>query len=151
MPSTQAGFKAGKNGRSPSDLLVELGPTLLVDIGLKSRSSAGRQPDLAGKKVRALIDTGAGGDCIDENLARAMKLPIVDEGEISGIGGRCHAYVYMARLYVPSLDRLLFQKFTGVRLQDGGQWHQIILGRTFMRPYQLTYDGRTGRVEISDD
>ena len=149
MPSTQAGFKTGKNGLSTADLLVDLGPTLRVDIGLKSRSAPGEAPDLAAKRLRALIDTGAGGDCIDDDLARQLKLPIIDEGEISGVGGCHHAFIYTARVYVPSLQRLLFQPFTGVELLEGRQWHRVILGRTFLRQYRLAYDGASGRVEIS--
>lgn len=148
MPSVQAGFKTGKNGRTPADLLVDLGPTLLVDIGLKSRSQPGARPDLAEKNVKALIDTGAGGDCIDDALAVALGLPVMDEGEISGVGGHHHAFIYTARVYVPKLDRLLFQPFTGVKLQAGAQWHRLILGRTFLRQYQLVYDGCSGGVEI---
>ncbi len=149
MPSTQAGFKAGKNGLSAADLLVDLGPTLLVDIGLKSRSAPGDTPDLSEKRIKALIDTGAGGDCIDDELARQLSLPVTDEGEISGVGGRHHAFIYTARVYVPSLDRLLFQPFTGVKLLEGRQWHRVILGRTFLRQYRLAYDGASGQVEIS--
>lgn len=145
----QAGFKKGKNGEGPADLLVRLGPTLLVDIGLKSHAKAGDSPDLQLKRVRALIDTGAGGDCIDDQLARSIGLPISDEGEISGVGGKHHAYIYLARVWIPQLDKLLFQRFTGVRLSEGEQWHEVILGRGFLRQYTLTYEGATGRVEIS--
>ncbi len=150
MPSTPAGFKSGVAGEGPADLLVRLGPTLRVDIGLKSRAPAGEAPDLAEKRVKALIDTGAGGDCIDDELARRLRLPIHDEGEISGVGGRHHAFIYTARIYVPELKRLLFQPFTGVKLHEGEQWHRVILGRTFLRHYRLAYDGTTGRVEIMD-
>jgi len=150
MSSAQAGFKKGTAESTPADLLVQLGPTLLVDIGLRSRSAAGERPDLPRKKVRALIDTGAGGDCIDDELARALALPITDEGEISGVGGKHHAFIYLARLYVPTLNRLLFQPFTGVKLAQGEQWHRVILGRSFLRPYRLTYDGSSGQVEIRD-
>lgn len=72
----------------------------------------------------------------------------MDEGEISGIGGRHRAYIYTARVYVPGLDRLLFQPFTEVRLQAGDQWHRVILGRTFLRQYRLVYDGVSGQVEV---
>jgi hypothetical protein len=147
----QAGFKKGAGGASPADLLVQLGPTLLVDIGLRSRAPAGTRPDLLQKGVKALIDTGAGGDCIDDELARTLGLPISDEGEISGVGGKHHAFIYTARLYVPALDRLLFQPFTGVKLEQGEQWHRVILGRSFLRPYRLTYRGADGQVEIFDD
>lgn len=144
----QAGFKKGKGGESPADLLARLGPTVLVDIGLKARSSSSGTPDLPLKGVRALIDTGAGGDCIDDHLARSLGLPITDEGEISGVGGRHHAYIYTARIWVPQLDKLLFQPFTGVKLRQGEQWHQVILGRGFLRPYRFTYDGGSGQVEL---
>ena len=80
----------------------------------------------------------------------ALNLPITDEGEISGVGGKHHAYIYTARLYIPQLDRLLFQPFTGVKLQEGEQWHRVILGRSFLRRYYLVYSGATGEVEIRD-
>jgi len=145
----QAGFRSGKAGATPADLLVRLGPTLKVDIGLKSLAPPGETPILALRDVKALIDTGAGGDCIDDELARSLKLPITDEGEISGVGGRHRAFIYTARVYVPALNRLVFQPFTGVKLREGEQWHQVILGRSFLRAHRLTYDGATGQVEIT--
>lgn len=151
MPSASAGIKAGKDAFSAADLLAQLGPTLLVDIGLKSRAAPGGKPDLEGKRIKALIDTGAGGDCIDEALAKELRLPITEEGEISGVGGRHRAYIYTARLYVPALDRLLFQQFAGVKLAEGQQFQRVLLGRTFLRQYRLIYDGMTGQVEITDD
>src|SRR5277367_985370 len=132
MRSAQAGFKSGKGGKTAADLLAELGPTFRVDIGLKSRSAAEATPNLAAKGVRALLDTGAGANCIDDGLARSLGLPITDEGEVSGIGGKILAHIYLARLYVPALDRLLFEPFTGVKLAQGEQWHRVILGRPFL-------------------
>lgn len=145
----QAGFRIGTADATPADLLVRLGPTLKVDIGLKSHAPPGETPILALRNVKALIDTGAGGDCIDDELARSLSLPITDEGEISGVGGRHRAFVYTARVYVPALNRLVFQPFTGVKLREGEQWHQVILGRSFLRAHRLTYDGPTGQVEIT--
>lgn len=150
MPRGSAGFTHGKNGKTASDLLVELGPTLFVDVGRKSRAVAGERPDLALKNAKALIDTGAGSSCIDDRLARELGLPIHDEGQVSGIGGVHKAFYYTARLYVPQLGRLLFQQFAGVRLSEGGQFQQIILGRDFLRPYRMIYDGRTAEVFLDD-
>ena len=144
----QAGFKKGTGGSTPAELLVQLGPTLLVDIGLKSRAAPGENPDLSLKKVRTLIDTGAGGGCIDEQFAERLGLPVTDAGEISGVGGKHHAFIYTARVWVPQLGRLLFQPFTGVKLMQGDQWRSIILGRGFLRQHRLAYDGGTGKVEI---
>ena len=119
MRTAQAGFRRGTGGKTAADLLAELGPTFRVDIGLRSRSAAGAKPDLAVKGVRALLDTGAGANCIDDGLARSLGLPITDEGEVSGIGGKTSANMYLARVYVPELDRLLFEPFAGARLEEG--------------------------------
>jgi hypothetical protein len=150
MRTVQAGFRQAPSGESPADLLVKFGPTLRVDIGVKSRASAGEPPDLPLKNIKALIDTGAGGECIDDDLAQQLGLPITEEGWISGVGGRHRAVIYTARIYVPALERLLFQRFTGVKLQEGDQWHRVILGRSFLRPYRMSYDGGTGQVELSE-
>jgi len=151
MRTAQAGFKQGRAGESAADLPAKVGPTLLVHIGLKSRAPPGETPDLDLKNVHALIDTGAGGECIDDDMAQRLGLPITEEGWISGVGGRHRAVIYTARIYVPSLDRLLFQRFTGVKLTEGDQAHRVILGRSFLRAYRLTYDGGTGQVEIIED
>ena len=148
MRTAQAGFKSGKGGKTAADLLAELGPTFRVDIGLRSRSAAGAKPNLAAKGIRALLDTGAGANCIDDGLARSLGLPITDEGEVSGIGGKTSANIYLARIYIPDLNRLLFEPFAGVKLEEGEQWHRVILGRSFLRPYQMIYDATNGRVEI---
>jgi hypothetical protein len=148
MRTAQAGFKSGKGGKTAADLLAELGPTFRVDIGLKSRSAPGARPNLTLKGVRALLDTGAGANCIDDGLARSLRLPITDEGEVSGIAGKTSANIYLARIYVPDLNRLLFEPFAGVKLEEGEQWHRVILGRPFLRPYRMVYDATNGRVEI---
>lgn len=57
----------------------------------------------------------------------------------------------MARVFIPELGRLLFQRFTGVLLQEGEQSHRIILGRGLLRGYRLSYDGVSGAVELTDD
>lgn len=151
MPRESIGFRIGSGGLSAADLLVRVGPTVHVDIGRKSRAHPGDKPDLPGKRIKALIDTGAGGDCIDERLAEELGLPATEKGVISGVGGRHAALIYTARLYVPALDQLLFQQFTGVKLAEGAQPHRVLLGRTFLRHYRMTYDGLTGQAELSTD
>jgi hypothetical protein len=97
MRTAQAGFKQGRAGETAGDLLVRVGPTILVHIGLKSRAPPGEPPDLPLKDVHALIDTGAGADGIDDDLAQRLGLPITEEGWISGVGGRHRAVIYTAR------------------------------------------------------
>lgn len=151
MPEESVGFRSGFGGLSAADLLVQVGPTVRVDIGRKSRAQPADPPDLAGKRIKALIDTGAGGDCIDELLAQELRLPVTEKGVISGVGGRHAALIYTARLYVPALNQLLFQQFTGVKLAEGAQPHRVLLGRTFLRHYRMMYDGLTGQVDLSTD
>ncbi len=148
MASTQAGFKDGRDEKAP-DLLLKLGPTLLVDVGLKPQSHGPNGPELQFKGLRALVDTGAGDNCIDSGIAGLARLPVIDQRIASGIGGATRVNIHMARLYIPSLKQLLFQPFAGVELESGGQWHQALLGRTFLRPYTMRYVGPTGEVEIS--
>jgi len=147
MRVAQAGFKAGKGGKSAADWLAEVGPTFRVDIGLKSLGP-GYPPNLPIKAVHALIDTGAGGNCIDEDLARKLGLPITEEGLTSGIHGPEPTSFYAARVYIPDLGRLLFEPFAGAKLEKGGQTHRVILGRSFLRRYQMVYDALSGGVEI---
>jgi hypothetical protein len=149
MRRTQAGFRDGANELAP-DLLVRLGPTVHVDVGFRPAQIVDGVPDLPLKRLRALIDTGAGDSCIDAGIAERAGLPVIDERICSGIGGATRVNMYLGRIYVPTLTQLLFQSFAGVELESGGQWHQVLLGRTFLRPYVLTYDGRTGQVEIND-
>ena len=59
--------------------------------------------------------------------------------------GRHDATICTARISVPSLARLLFQRFTGVKLAEGDPWHRVILGRACLRRYRMSYDGETGR------
>lgn len=75
MRTVQAGFKSGLGSESAADLLVRVGPTILVDAGLRSHAPAG----------------------------------------------------------------------------EGDQPHRVILGRTFLRPCRLNYDGQSGAVEIVED
>jgi hypothetical protein len=150
MRTVHAGFKSGKNGFAPTELLAQLGPTFLVDVGSKNRSRAGGTPDLQHKGVRALIDTGAGAHAIDETFAIEIGLQSNDKGTLSGVMGEASVNIYTARVYVPGFDLLLFEPFYGVKLKEGGQWHRVVLGRPFLRGYTMIYEGRSGQVTIHD-
>lgn len=77
------------------------------DIAAFETMPAGEPPDLPAKRIHALIDTGDGGECIDYEPSQSLRLPTVEEGRmVSGIGGRHRASVYLARVYVPRLERL---------------------------------------------
>jgi hypothetical protein len=78
-----------------------------------------------------------------------LNLPIIDKKPISGIGGQQEANFYLAQVNMPSLAFTLYGVFAGVHLQAGGQRHKALLGRDFLRPFTMVYEGKTGTVTIS--
>jgi hypothetical protein len=89
MPEIKCGFDSGPQG-SGSDLLVQLGPTLFVDIGFDPDYKPGAPAELpvpGVRDIRALVDTGATESCIDNQLAGSLKLPVVDRRPIAGVHG----------------------------------------------------------------
>lgn len=144
MPQTDCGFTSG-------NLLVQLGPTLLVDIGFQAgwAIASGTIPTAGIKGVQALVDTGASECCIDNILATNLSLPVINRRPISGIGGSQMANMYLAQVYVPTLSHVVYGAFAGVDLVAGGQPHSVLMGRTFLQSFKLIYDGITGAVTIS--
>ena len=152
---TKCGFNdlPEKPGSGAESLSVH-GPTLLVDIGFDPQFDAAdinRRPQLAETSLHALVDSGASESCIDDDLAQKLALPVVDRRRVSGIGGIHEVNMYLAQIHVPSLRFTLYGAFAGVNLIAGGQSHYALIGRTFLRHFTMTYEGRTGTVTLSND
>jgi predicted aspartyl protease len=149
MPSTTCGF-GSNNGISGADYLVFHGPTLPVLIGLDPAHPPGSAvaPNLGANVLYALVDTGATTNCIDNGLAIQLNLPVVNQQEVAGVGGKMKVNVYLCQIYIPSLQFTDFGSFAGVNLIAGGQPHHALIGRTFLKNFQMTYDGRSGDVQI---
>jgi gag-polyprotein putative aspartyl protease len=148
MQSTLCGFEDNGAVRG-ADLLVQSGPTLIVDIGFDAAYVLGTgSPDLGMKGVHALVDTGATTSCIDSDLAMALALPIVDQAQIAGVSGARTVNMHLAHIYVPTLKFTVYGQFAAVDLAAGGQSHSALIGRTFLRNFKMTYDGTTGQVMI---
>ncbi len=151
MPSIKCGFDDIAGGASGAEMFTSYGPTLLVDIGFdpnfKPVSGAIPTPGITG--VYALVDTGAGESCIDSVLAAQLNLPIVDKRMVAGAHGAQEVNMHLAQVRVPSLDINILGAFAGVHLEAGGQSHQALMGRTFLRNFTMVYEGRTGTVTIS--
>ena len=150
MPLIDAGFQDDEGGPSP-DKLERYGPTLFVDVGFDPgyRPEAGGMPDLQRSNVPALVDTGASESCIDDALARELDLVEVDRQEISGVSGVFTASRYLAHIYSPQLALPQWGLFSGVDLIGGGQAHQLLIGRSFMRNLIMIYDGVRGQVTLA--
>jgi predicted aspartyl protease len=99
--------------------------------------------------VEGLIDTGARESCIDENLAIDLQLPLVDRIKAAGVGGQHEFNVYLGYIRIVALNHVQYGRFMGVKLRDGGQPHQVLLGRTLLQAMVLVYDGRDGTVRLS--
>ena len=133
-------------------VLIRFGPTVPVNIGFDPnwRPVPGRNaPDSGILDVHALVDTGATESCIDNLLAAALSLPVVDRQPIAGISGKDLANIYVAQVYVPALNHTVYGRFAGVDLRKGGQVHSALLGRTFLQSFRMEYDGTTGAVTIT--
>ena len=153
MPRVECGFNDDDNATGDVHLLVH-GPTLLVDIGYlpneeEVQADVVRQrPEARAERIPALIDTGATTSCIDRALAEELELPVVDRRPLGGVAGEFEANMYLAHIYSPTIDYIQYGLFAGVELQDGGQLHRVLIGRTFLQAFVMIYDGMTGRVSL---
>lgn len=152
MRSTKCGFSDIPGGSTGSDSLVQWGPTLLVDIGFDPNFEVGSGtiPVPGLKELNALVDTGATESCIDSLLASQLNLPIVDKRITAGAHGAKEVNMHLAQVYIPTLSYTIWGAFAGVDLLAGGQIHAVLIGRTFLQAFRMTYDGPTGTVEISE-
>jgi predicted aspartyl protease len=145
----ECGFHHDPNG---ADLLAIHGPTILVDIGFDPAydpKTATTPPVPLIQNMLALVDTGASESFIDNGLAVALQLPVVDKGAVSGSIGSHPSDIYVAQIRVPALNVNIYGRFSGVNLIAGGQSHSVLLGRTFLRRLVMSYDGKTGRVTLT--
>jgi hypothetical protein len=127
---------------------------LLVDIGFDPDFKMEDGPLAARPKpgvtaIRALVDTGAAESCIDSALAAELNLPIVDRRTVAGVHGSQEVNMHLAQVRVPALNMTIYGAFAGVHLAAGGQFHQALIGRTFLINFTMIYEGTTGTVTIS--
>src|SRR4051812_38905424 len=115
MPIANCGFADGP-GVAGSLLLLDMGPTLPVDIGFDPdfRSDQDGDPIAGISGIQALVDTGAGESCIDSLLAAQLNLPIIDRRRIAGSAGEHEVNVYSAQVHIPALEVTLYGAFAGV-------------------------------------
>lgn len=145
MPLLEVGFPANKEV-GPQIALVKFGPTINVDVGFDLTQHDDHPETLP---ALALVDTGATECCIDTSLADRLGLPVVDRIIISGAGGPHETNMYLARIVTSDLGGHIYGRFAGVLLADGGQHHEVLLGRTFLQNLIMIYDGVRGQVTLA--
>lgn len=152
MPTINIGFPESPN-ISARDSMVRFGPSLYVEIGFDPsfRTDGMNRPNLPNSRFPALVDTGASESCIDSTLAEQLGLPIVGRHSVAGAHGAAVVNLHLAQIIVPAFQHIVYGRFAGVHLVEGGQRHQALLGRTFLMNFGMMYDGRTGVVTLSDE
>ena len=152
MPITSCGF-SDQPGFPGYARLVRFGPTLGVCVGFDAtwRPNTGTVPNLPVDPIWALVDTGATISCIDTSLVDSLGLPFVGMRDFSGMAGSSKRSMHLAQIRVPNLDFNLYGEFAAVDLIAGGQPHAVLLGRSFLRRFRMTYEGRTGNVIIENE
>ena len=135
------------------DSLMRDGPIIPVQIGFDQEFAVygAGSPNLPPRRHLALVDTGAWDTCIDYNLATELELPVVGNASVAGAHGVAETSVYAVHVHIPELSYTIVGQFAGVDLSVGGQNLSALIGRTFLRNFTMTYEGRTGTVTISND
>lgn len=128
---------------NPSDLSKK-GPILVVNIHSPSQSS-----DLLESDVWALVDTGATNSCVDLGLARRLNLRVVDKMQMHGVNGMFMAELYAAKIDVPDLKFMQVGPFAGVDLEKSKLGCSVLIGRSFLKNFEMKYEGKTGKVVIA--
>lgn len=147
MDEASCGYDHAPRG---SELLVRFGPSLKVDVGFDPNFVAGfGGPPAPGLKgLDALIDTGAQESYIDRALVTQLDLPLINRDAVGSALGSAVVDIHMAQVRVIALDTLILGRFAAVNLRENAIEFDMLLGRTFLENYVLTYEGPTGRATI---
>ncbi len=97
-------------------------------------------PDVV--ETRGLIDTGASDICIDYRLAIHLGLREINQATVGVVGGTTMAKIYLGRLIVPEVG---FDRVCPLyALKVSHPTHDVLLGRSFLENYIVTFDGPAG-------
>ena len=135
------------------EFLFQQGPTLYADVGFDPgyRPGSTHRPNLQNNNIPALVDTGAFASCVDSKIAQVLNLPQIDHTvRVSGARGSHEHNMHLGQIYIPALDFTLWGRLIAVDQLAGVQPHGVLLGRDFLQRFRMEYEGRTGRVFITD-
>ena len=57
--------------------------------------------------------------------------------------------MYLGLVEIPELESVIWGRFYGAYLGGGGQYHRMLLGRSFLVGVTMRYDGNSGSVHVS--
>jgi hypothetical protein len=151
MPIVSIGFTKVSNVANCPELLQRLGPTIGVCIGFDPAYDDNDQnasPAIPIDQRLALVDTGTSHNAIDAKLAQQLSLPIVEKRPVSGVLGSQEVEFCRAQIYLPQFNFSVSGTFPVIELHAGGERHDALLGRGFLRHFVLQYDGVEGSVRL---
>lgn len=98
-------------------------------------------------QVRGLLDTGASDICIDYRIADRLGLEEVDQQFVGTASGGVPARVFVGKVAVPELGFAETMRLYALNAQRFT--HDVLLGRSFMRRFIITFDGPAQVVQFS--
>jgi hypothetical protein len=138
---------------TPTELILQ-GPHIAILISATRLEVEEGRPlglEFPELPVHALIDTGASLTVINPEIAKTCKLKQTGHQMINAVGGKAGEYpAYAAAISfpgtnLPSLDATRVVACPIIRQP----FFSCLIGRDIMRKWLLSYDGRTGEVEIT--
>jgi predicted aspartyl protease len=128
----------------PPVVLQQKGPLVQVSVTLQESL-----PVPAPVSGLALIDTGASNTCIDNDAAQALKLPVIDVGQMTSAShAKIPSNIYPVQIEITGF-KIRFQspRTMGAALTEQGLL--LLLGRELLQIRTLFYNGGTGQITLS--
>ena len=98
-------------------------------------------------RTSALIDTGASKVCIDYRIAQELDLRQIDQTTLLVVGGKIEAPIYLGLLEIPGLE---YREMIELVAPKIGQLRcEVLLGRSLLSAFIMTFDGPGGQVHFS--
>lgn len=96
---------------------------------------------------KGLIDTGASDVCIDYRLAERLGLKVIDQTTVGVVGATVPAKIYLGRVVIPELGFDRMMRLYALKVRHAT--HEILLGRSFLQNYIVTFNGPAGMFTFS--
>jgi predicted aspartyl protease len=135
----------------PMVALQRQGPVVQVSITVEQNTGKGLtaqgKPIPAPQNGLALIDTGASNSCVDDEVAKKLGLPVIDQGfMISATHQKVPCNIYPVLIATPIVS-LNVPRAMGAAL--GSQGLIAIIGRDVLQNCTLFYNGPAGQFTLS--
>ena len=106
--------------------------------------------EISGRRLNALLDTGAAYSGIDIGLARELDLVEGGSRQVIGVTGRGSYPTFLVDLVVPVLGLTLPGPLMSIPLKSHGIPLDAIVGRDVICRYEFTMNAETGLVRFTE-